>query len=226
MTKRKQQTTAAFNLLFGGESEQQVITQTITEMYERSAEAKDMYLVVKIGSKGTKMNDLYNNTLWSEGKEITLAGKHRLAGARLRSITEAVKEKGLTGTFSVFNYAIEDADELTHEHSKLMLKLAKDLDFTVVAKVNLSEAELDKEINKLTKEYHKKAVDTGFVRDTGKSSYEFTEWKAPDTTGMDYQRRRLAIRENNEMVNALRLRYKKEQATYVADRLGKYIRKI
>jgi hypothetical protein len=43
---------------------------------------------------------------------------------------------------------------------------------------------------------------------------------------MDYQQRRLAIRENNEMVNALRLRYKKEQATYVADRLGKYIRKI
>jgi len=225
MTK-KQKTNEAFNLLFGEASEQQVITQTITEVFERSSTAKDMYLVVKIGKKGTKMNDLYNNTLWSEGKEIKLSGNHRLAGARLQGITEAVKEKGLTGTFSVFNYNIQDADELTHEHNKMMLKLAKDLDFTVVAKVNLSEQELDVEINKLTKEYYKHAIDTGFIIPTGKTSYRFTEYEQVDLTGLNWQERRQAIKRNNEHVNALRLRYKKQQAKYVAEKLSKYIRKV
>jgi hypothetical protein len=209
MAKRKQKTIEAFNLLFGND-EQQVQQQ---EIFERKATATNCYLVVKTGNSGTKINDLYDTTIWNEGKEIKLTGKHRLQGPWLRSITDQLKQRGITGTVSIFNHTIEDAEELINEHQKMMIKLAKGVDWKVVARVNIEEQELDDMIKTLGKENFEHELAEGRVTGTY-NAYRHTKYDKYKTTS-NYQ--------NNKLINECRLEYKHRQADFIGQRLGKYI---
>ena len=213
MTKRKhKQTTEAFNLLFGS-TEPEVIVPTVEELFENKA-ATNCYLVVMTGNSGTKINDLYDTSIWNEGKEIKLTGKHRLQGAYLRSIQEALKQRGVKGTMSIFNHKVEDAEELINEHQKMLIKLAKGVEWKVMARVHIQEEELEQVIGKLQQEYFDEALATGFITGTRKS-YRFTEY--------DANKAKMSYHALHVLHNELRLRFKHEQAEYIASKLGKYI---
>jgi hypothetical protein len=214
MTKRKKNTaTEAFNLLFGEEGVP-VIAPVIEREVARNAGATNCYLVVMTGKSGTKINDLYDTSIWNEGKEIKLTGKHRLQGAYLRSITEALKQEGVKGTMSIFNHTVEDADELINEHQKMLIKLAKGVDWKVMAKVHIQEEELNEVIGTLQNEYFDKEIESGRITGTRKG-FRFTEYEAKKAT--------LRYREANELHNALRSRFKQGQADYIAYKIRKYI---
>jgi len=203
MSKRKQQTAQAFELLFGN-AEQQDTAVLVEELFERKATATNCYLVVMTGNSGTKINDLYDTSIWNEGKEIKLTGKHRLQGAYLRSITEALKQRGVKGTMSIFNHTVEDAEELINEHQKMLIKLAKGVEWKVMARVHIQEEDLQEVIGKLQDEYFKKALADGFITGSRKA-YRYTEY--------DSQKSTLRYHEANVLLNALRLRFKNEQAS-------------
>ena len=220
MTKKQSKANEAFGLLFGAEEQNQVGIHvdgqvfSRDEIVERKADATDCYLIVMTGKSGTKINDLYDTTIMNGDKEVRLAGKHRLQGAALRGLKEAMNLKGIHGTMSIFNHTIEDADELIHEHNRMMIKLAKNVDWIVAGKINLSEAEIDEVMPKLRKEYHATQIENGTIIDDG-SHYRFTE----------YENRKDGLRygQANELINDCRLRYKHEQAEYTSLRLMKYI---
>jgi hypothetical protein len=213
MTKRKNTATQAFNLLFGDEGVP-VIAPVIEREIARNAGATNCYLVVMTGKSGTKINDLYDTSIWNEGKEIKLTGKHRLQGAYLRSITEALKQQGVKGTMSIFNHTVEDAEELINEHQKMLIKLAKGVDWKVMAKVHIQEEELEEVIGALQTEYFNQELQSGRIIGTRKS-FRFTEYQAKKST--------LRWREANELLNALRTRFKQGQADYIAYKIRKYI---
>ena len=220
MTKKQSKANEAFGLLFGAEEQNQVGIHvdgqifSRDEIVERKADAKDCYLIVMTGKTGTKINDLYDTTIMNGDKEVRLSGKHRLQGAALRGLKEAMNLKGIHGTMSIFNHTIEDAEELIHEHNRMMIKLAKNVEWIVAGRVNLSEAEIDEIMPKLRKEYHEKLIASGEIIDNGKT-YLFTE----------YENRKEGLRYNeaNQLINDLRLNYKHEQAEYTSLRLMKYI---
>ena len=213
MTKRKNTSIQAFNLLFGSD-EPEVKLPIVEQLFERKATATNCYLVVMTGNSGTKINDLYDTSIWNEGKEIKLTGKHRLQGAYLRSITEALKQRGVKGTMSIFNHKVEDAEELINEHQKLLIKLAKGVEWKVMARVNLEEQELESVMGKLQSDYFDEALAQGFITGSRKS-FRFTEYDAKRDSLNYYQR--------NKLHNELRLRFKHEQAEYMANKLGNYI---
>jgi hypothetical protein len=211
MAKKQNKANEAFGLLFGAEEQQ--TTVKVQELFERNANATECYLVVKTGNSGTKINDLYNTTIWNEGKEIKLAGRHRLQGPWLRSITDQLKQSGITGTVSIFNHTIEDAEELINEHQKMMIKLAKGVDWKVVARVNLEEKELDGLIKTLGVENFENELEQGRVSGTY-NAYRHTKYEKYKTTS-NYQ--------NNKLINECRLEYKHRQADFIGQRLSKYI---
>jgi hypothetical protein len=217
MTKQKQsKSNEAFGLLFGAEDtgyKHETYTPKQKEEFHRNPNATECYLVVKTGNSGTKINDLYNTTINVDDREIKLAGKHRLQGPWLRSITDQLKQNGITGTVSIFNHTIADAEELINEHQKMMIKLAKDIDWKVVARVNLEEKELDELIKTLGVENFENELAEGRV--TGSyNAYRHVKFDKYKTTS-NYQ--------NNKLINECRLEYKHRQADYIGQRIGKYI---
>jgi hypothetical protein len=216
MAKKQNKANEAFGLLFGAEEtnyKHETYTAKPKEIFERNANATECYLVVKTGNSGTKINDLYKTSIWNEGKEIKLTGKHRLQGPWLRSITDQLKQSGISGTVSIFNHTIEDAEELINEHQKMMIKLAKDIDWKVVARVNLEEKELDGLIKTLGVENFENELAQGRVSGTY-NAYRHTKYDKYKTTS-NYQ--------NNKLINECRLEYKHRQADFIGQRLSKYI---
>jgi hypothetical protein len=216
MTKKQSKANEAFGLLFGAEDtnyRHETYDVKPKEIFERNLNAKECYLVVKTGKSGTKINNLYDTIINVDDRQIKLAGKHRLQGPWLRSITDELKTRGITGTVSIFNHTIEDAEELINEHQKMMIKLAKDIDWKVVARVNLEEKELDGLIKTLGKENFENELAEGRV--TGEyNAYRHAKYDKYKTTS-NYQ--------NNILINECRLEYKKRQAEFIGERLSKYI---
>ena len=169
--------------------------------------------MVKTGKSGTKINNLYDTVINVDDRDIRLAGKHRLQGPWLRSITDELKTRGITGTVSIFNHTIEDAEELINEHQKMMIKLAKNVDWKVVARVNLEEKELDGLIKTLGEENFENELAEGRVSGTY-NAYRHTKYDKFKTTS-NYQ--------NNILINECRLAYKHRQAEFIGERLSKYI---
>jgi hypothetical protein len=216
MAKKQSKANEAFELLFGAEQTEyrhETYDVKAKELFERNANAKECYLVVKTGKSGTKINNLYDTVINVDDRDIRLAGKHRLQGPYLRSITDELKTRGITGTVSIFNHTIEDAEELINEHQKMMIKLAKDIDWKVVARVNLEEKELDGLIKTLGKENFENELAQGRVSGTY-NAYRHTTYEKYKTTS-NYQ--------NNKLINECRLEYKHRQADFIGQRLSKYI---
>ena len=216
MAKKQNKANEAFGLLFGAEDtgyKHETYIAKPKPIFERNANAKECYLVVKTGKSGTKINDLYDTIINVDDRQIKLAGKHRLQGPWLRSITDQLKQSGISGTVSIFNHTIEDAEELINEHQKMMIKLAKDIDWKVVARVNLEEKELDSLIKTLGVENFENELANGRVSGTY-NAYRHTKYDKYKTTS-NYQ--------NNKLINECRLEYKHRQAEFIGERLSKYI---
>ncbi|MCX7246797.1 MAG: hypothetical protein NTX31_03840 [Burkholderiales bacterium] len=102
--------------------------------------SKTTYLVVKTGKSGAKLNDLYSVSV--DGVKLT--GEHRLQGGWYQSIVRTVKEKGGTGTFTIFKHKRKDAEVLLKNYQKSMLMLRNDIKWIPVARVDMEERNLEK----------------------------------------------------------------------------------
>ena len=216
MTKQKlNKATEAFNLLFADDGEAiEVIAPKIERIIERNPNATNCYLVIMTGKSGTKINDLYDTTVQIDGREVKLTGKHRLQGSYLRSITEAMNDKGVHGTMSIFNHTVEDANELINEYQKLMVKLSTGTDYKVMAMVHMEEQQLEDIFNKHQQDYFDAELASGRITGTRKG-FKFTELEGLRTS--------LPWRVYNERLNALRSQFKRGQAQHIAYHIGKYI---
>lgn len=165
--------------------------------------SKENILIIKSGLSGDKLNNLYRTKVDTERGPVSLMGKTRLVGTWYRAAVTAAKDKGIKGTLSVIVHDEEDADELIHEHQRLMIKLGKGVDWTPVARMRLNTEELsaiNTEANNLAWD---KLVEQNYVRKTGSRKYEFVN--KPKT---------------NEECNAMRLYTKKFIASVSAKALA------
>jgi hypothetical protein len=135
--------------------------------------SKENILVVKTGRSGMKVNELYRTEIECEGRTIRLAGKTRLVGTWYRSIVAAVKQQGITGTLSVIVHNEDDVDELVNEYQKLLIKLAKDVDWVPVAKLKMSMDELGKITEEINDRAHDKLAEMKVIEWTGKNRFKF-----------------------------------------------------
>ena len=98
-------------------------------------------LVIRGGSKGTTLDDLYKSEVILAGRKMSLLGR-RLQGATYQVIQQLAKEQGLTGRFTVGLYTEEDAAILAQPSSRLMTSL-QGIKFEVVGQLNIEESVLD-----------------------------------------------------------------------------------
>lgn len=98
-------------------------------------------LVIRGGSKGTTLKDLYKSEVILAGRKMSLLGR-RLQGATYQVIQQLAKEQGLWGRFTVGLYTKEDADILAQPSSRLMTSL-QGVKFEVVGQLNIEESLLD-----------------------------------------------------------------------------------
>jgi len=136
--------------------------------------SKENILVVKTGRSGAKLDQLFTTEVECEGRTIQLSGKTRLVGNWYRSVVAAVKQRGITGTLSVFVHNEDDAEELINEYQKLLIKLAKDVDWVPVARLKMSMDELSSINTESNNRAYKELVENKFIEYTGKHRFKFT----------------------------------------------------
>ncbi len=106
---------------------------------------KSSYLIVKTGKSGSKLNDLYDTEVLTESGKVKLCST-RLLGTWYQSIVRATKRTGVTGTLSVLKHDPDTADLLLAEYQATFLRLKNDINWRVVARLDISDQELQNTI--------------------------------------------------------------------------------
>lgn len=135
--------------------------------------SKENILIIKSGLSGDKLTNLYRTKVDTERGPVSLMGKTRLTGTWYRAAVAAAKAKGIKGTLSVIVHNEEDADELIHEHQRLMIKLGKGVDWAPVARMRLSMKELSTLNTESNNIGWAKLVEQNYVRQTKPRKYEY-----------------------------------------------------
>jgi hypothetical protein len=165
--------------------------------------SKENILIIKSGLSGDKLTNLYRTKVDTERGPVKLMGKTRLTGSWYRAAVAAAKAKGIKGTLTVIVHNEEDADELIHEHQRLMIKLGKGVDWTPVARMRMNMNEFGKLDTELFDTGLKQLAEDGFIKFTSKNRYSFV--KTP---------------QNNAEINANRLYVKQFIASLSAEALA------
>jgi hypothetical protein len=135
--------------------------------------SKENILVVKTGRSGAKLSQLFTTEIECEGRNIQLSGKTRLVGNWYRSVVSAVKQRGISGTFSVFVHDEDDTEELINEYQKLLIKLGKGVDWHPVARLKMSMNELSAITNESNDRAYAELAENKFIEYTSMNRFRF-----------------------------------------------------
>lgn len=175
------------------------------------------FLIVKTGSSGARLKDLYKAKVNLESGEKTLSGYTRLVGNWYRAAVAACKSKGVKGTLSVFLHDRSDVDELVHNYYKSFIKMKHTLDWIPVAILNLDEVEYERIADTKHIEFMKAKYASGEYIKESNNTFRFRAYEKEAQGGFcNFNQQNLVIKE-------LKQKHREEMAEYLAAAIAEHI---